>query len=325
MNSSSPLVSVIIPAYNVTAYISEALDSVCAQNFRDFEIIVINDGCPDTANLERVLTPYQNRIRYLKQENRGLAGARNTGIRATTAPLIALLDADDLWEPEYLETHVKMLSERPEIDLVYPNAYIFAKERVPSRTILDTLPRWGDPIFRNLVLRECYVFVSVTARREAMIRAGLFDENFRVVEDFDLWLRMLLAGSRFATHTRPLAWYRRSRPDSLSQDPVRMTNGVLNVYQKLLSAPQLSAADREVLQEGIVRERSNLDFYLGKQALYHSKRKDALERLARANRSFRNPKISMALWALRLAPGLLYRYVHRRYPTERAFLNADPA
>src|SRR5262249_53899875 len=91
----APAVSVIIPAYRVTQYIVGALDSVLAQTFTDYETIVINDGCPETAALERVLEPYRDRIIYFKQENRGPAAARNTGIRAARAPLIALLDADD--------------------------------------------------------------------------------------------------------------------------------------------------------------------------------------------------------------------------------------
>src|ERR1700756_654142 len=89
-------VSVIIAAYNVAPYIAETLNSVFAQNKAAFEVIVVNDGSPDTAELEEVLRPFRDGIVYLKQENRGLSGARNTGIRAATGDLIALLDGDDL-------------------------------------------------------------------------------------------------------------------------------------------------------------------------------------------------------------------------------------
>lgn len=324
MNLHQPLVSVIIPAYNVTAYIGETLDSVGAQTFRDFEIIVVNDGCPDTANLDRVLEPYLSRIKYLKQTNSGPSSARNAGIRASAAPLIAFLDGDDLWEPEYLETHVRLLNEAPHVDLVYPNAYIFTDERVRGQTIMDTLPHRAEPTFRNLVLRECYVYTSVTARRQALLRAGLFDEQFRVAEDFDLWLRMALAGSQLANHSRPLAWYRRARPDSLSRDPIRMLNAVLAVYHKLLGAPTLSHSDREALEEALRREQGDLEFYLAKTALYRSQREEAIQRLENSNRIRRRPNISLALWGLRLAPSLLFSYVHRRYPTEQAFLDSEP-
>ena len=89
--AGSPLVSVIIPAYDVAEFIGDALNSVFAQTFSDFEVIVINDGSPDTAKLERVLGPYMSRIVYLKQENRGVSAARNTGIAAARGSLIAFL------------------------------------------------------------------------------------------------------------------------------------------------------------------------------------------------------------------------------------------
>jgi glycosyltransferase involved in cell wall biosynthesis len=86
MTDTEPAVSVIVPCYRVTEYIREALDSLRAQTFRNFETIVINDGCPDTANLERALEPYRGEIVYIKQENTGLSGARNSGIKAARAP-----------------------------------------------------------------------------------------------------------------------------------------------------------------------------------------------------------------------------------------------
>jgi glycosyltransferase involved in cell wall biosynthesis len=107
-------VSVIIPAYNVTPYIAETLNSVFAQTKSAFEVIVVNDGSPDTAELEEVLQPFRDRIVYPKQENRGLSGARNTGILAATEDLIALLDGDDLWMPRYLETQTQFLRSHPE-------------------------------------------------------------------------------------------------------------------------------------------------------------------------------------------------------------------
>src|SRR5713226_4394344 len=91
----TPLVSVIIPAFNSAQYISETLSSVFGQNFLDFEVIVINDGSQDSEELERVLQPYLNRITYLKQENRGPSSARNAGIYQARGQFIALLDADD--------------------------------------------------------------------------------------------------------------------------------------------------------------------------------------------------------------------------------------
>src|SRR5215467_1463918 len=104
----APSVSVIIPAYNTARYIGEALDSVFGQTYRDFEVIVINDGSPDTEALEAVLRPYLDRIVYLKQENRGPAAARNLGIHQARGEYIAFLDSDDCWVEEYLARQMSM-------------------------------------------------------------------------------------------------------------------------------------------------------------------------------------------------------------------------
>lgn len=118
----------IIPAYNVAPYIKETLDSVFAQTYPFYETIVVNDGSPDTLALEAILEPYRDRIVYITQENRGLAGARNTGLRAAAGSFVALLDADDLWLPNYLEEQVRYLSEHPERDLVYCDAEFFGED-----------------------------------------------------------------------------------------------------------------------------------------------------------------------------------------------------
>jgi len=98
----TPRVSVIIPCYNTAQFVAETLDSVFSQTYSDYEVVVVNDGSPDTPDLERVLGPYLSRIVYVKSDNCGLAGARNNGIRASKGELIALLDSDDAWEPRYL-------------------------------------------------------------------------------------------------------------------------------------------------------------------------------------------------------------------------------
>src|SRR6266851_1455315 len=116
---NAPAVSVIIPAYNVSSYIGDALASAFAQIFTDFEVIVINDGSPDTADLERVLEPYRESIIYIKQENLGPSGARNAGIRRARGQYVALLDADDIWLPRYLSDQIHALSAEPALDLIY--------------------------------------------------------------------------------------------------------------------------------------------------------------------------------------------------------------
>src|ERR1700737_3179413 len=112
----TPLVSVIIPTYNTAAFIAEALGSVFAQSFKELEVIVINDGSPDVDELERAITPYRENILYLKQQNCGLAGARNTGIRHARGEFLAFLDSDDCWLPDYLASQLKLFEETSSLD-----------------------------------------------------------------------------------------------------------------------------------------------------------------------------------------------------------------
>src|SRR5256714_7350260 len=111
MQTPSPKVSVVIAAYNVAEYIGETLESVFNQTFTDYEVIVINDGSEDESELSKVLAPYLERIVYLRQENRGLAAARNAGIRAARGRYIAFLHADDLWESEFLRRQIKSVEQ----------------------------------------------------------------------------------------------------------------------------------------------------------------------------------------------------------------------
>src|SRR6185295_3370263 len=135
-SSEAPAISVVIPAYNVAPFINETLESVFAQTFTDYEVIVVNDGSPDTDDFEAVIKPHLGRIRYLRQENRGASVARNTGLQSARGEFVAFLDADDLWLPNYLEEQMKFISERG-CDLACADATFFGDAAVESRTYMD--------------------------------------------------------------------------------------------------------------------------------------------------------------------------------------------
>lgn len=300
-----PLVSVIIPAYNVAPYIGEALDSVFAQTFTDYEIIVVNDGSPDIDDLDRVVAPYLNRITYLKQENRGLAGARNRAIRAAQGSLIALLDADDAWLPNYLEVQVRLLQDDQSIDVLYSNAVIFGNALEQNKRFMDLCPSEGEVTFERLMSQECNVMVSAIMRREAIERAGLFDESLRSVEDFDLWVRIVKQGGRIAYHRQVLVRYRR-RPGSLSSDPIWMCKHILRVLDKT-RAMNLSASERAALERAHLRFHATLRLHEGKRAFFEGNTNGAIEGLTEAHRFFRDRKTALTLKLLRFAPRLLLR------------------
>lgn len=318
--SGQPAVSVIVPCYGVTEYIAQALDALRAQTFRDFEVLLVNDGCPDTLNLERVLAPYRDEIRYIKQENQGPAGARNTGLRAARAPLIANLDGDDFWAPEYLERQVGFLQAHPEVDVVYPDAVFFGGTAWDGKRYMDMVPSVGEPTFRNILSGKCTVLYGATARRETVMRAGLFDVEFRGSEDFDLWLRVARMGSKIACIGEPLIHYR-LRQSSLSDDRVAIRECSIRVCEKLLKAADLSKEDEEAIHETLRVRRAGLDFVLGRKALYAGDTDEALERLRRANQFLDNRKLRAAVLLLRVCPWLLFRLVHFKYRTEHEFLH----
>jgi glycosyltransferase involved in cell wall biosynthesis len=317
--NNCPAVSVIIPCYKVTAYIAEALDSVRRQTFRDLEVIVVNDGCPDTVNLERVLAPYSREIVYIKQENMGCGNARNTGIRAARAPILAFLDGDDVWEPGYLDFQSSILKERPDIDLVYSNAVQFGASGEGS-LIMDRFPSRGEVTLRSLLNQECQVFGLLVARREIIARAGYYDPVVKIAEDLDMWLRVVKVGGRFAYHDKPLYRYR-LRPGSITTEKIHLIRAVISVLEMRRESLAVSPREREWFDEAISRERAKLDFLLGRRAVYTGNRVEALQYLSRARRVIKRRKLGVTVAALKLAPRLLFRYVRYRYPTEQAFVS----
>jgi glycosyltransferase involved in cell wall biosynthesis len=315
-----PTVSVVVPCYRVTAFVSDALESLRAQTFRDFEVIVVNDGCPDSENLERALAPFRTEIVYVKQDNKGLGGARNKGINSARAPLIALLDPDDVWEVSYLEEQIRILRERPEIDVVFSNASFFGDSPLAGKTFMEVFPSRGEVTFLSLASGQCSVFGGVTARKGAIVRAGLFDEGLGSAEDLDLWLRMLHGGSRFTYHDLPLVRYR-LRGGSLSDDRRRLARIALQVYAKLFNSLELNGEERHALLAAMRRASAMVDLMGAKQALFVENRGAALRRFARANEVLRSARLSVGIWLLKLWPELVYAYVHRRFQTMEAYLH----
>ena len=142
---SEPIVSVIVPAYNVSQYIAESVDSVLAQTFPDFEIVVTNDASPDTLALETVLAGYTDpRLRYLKMDvNKRVSGARNACIRAARGELIAFLDGDDKWKPEYLERMSPPMRADPGLTVLYSDSIVFGSTPFAGHTHMSYGLRLG--------------------------------------------------------------------------------------------------------------------------------------------------------------------------------------
>lgn len=312
--STAPLVSVIIPAYKVAQYIPATLDSVLTQTFTDYEIIVVNDGSPDTGELEKALEPYRDRIVYLRQENQGQSGARNTGIRVARGKYVAPLDADDIWAPEHLAAQLALLEADPSIDVVYADARIFGDVPEAGRTVMDFCPSAGEVTLEGLVTCRCTVHICVSVcRRETLLRAGLFDPALRRGEDIDLWLRIASRGGRIVYQRRVLGHYRR-HPGSNSADPVVTVEGFLAALAKAAGDPNLTAAQRKIIDQQCLIERARVELHKGKRAFLGGDAEAAVSHLKRANAQHKSLKLDAILMLLRVAPGILrgiYRWRDR--------------
>jgi len=315
MMNTLPKISIVIPAYNVAAFIAETLESVFAQSLTDFEVIIINDGSPDTEEFERAIKPYRKRVCYLKQENRGASAARNAGLRAARGELVAFLDADDLWLPNYLAEQLKFIREYG-CDLACADALIFGVSADAGQSYMDSLmesaPPEGLVTFLELVNAERSLITSgVVVRRDLVLEVGLFDEALRNAQDFDLWLRLARHGARLAYQRKVLLSYR-SRPNSLSGDAINSHQRELRVFDKIEQSYEFTPAERLEVGAVIQSRRALLEYELGKLYLVPGDFARARQSFAKANKLRRSWKAGLALCLTRIAPGLLRGLYLRR-------------
>lgn len=237
-----PKVSVIIPAYNAQKFIRQTLDSVLAQTYRDFEIIVVDDGSKDAT--AEIADSYGKPIRCLRKTNGGVSEARNFGFKNSGGDYVAFLDADDLWEPTKLEKQVCILDETPEIGLCFT-----AMQRVDEN--LQPINRVAADYYEDyteaLLLYLCVVTGSCSSamlRREIIEKAGGFDSKFSTAADWEFWLRVSLL-TKFAPVPEYLIKYREVS-GSMSSDPYLVKRDILTVLEKFFSAEDLPEKYRKM-------------------------------------------------------------------------------
>ncbi len=231
-----PRVSVIIPTYNSAHFLGQAIESVLEQTYRDWELIVVDDGSVD--NTPDVVAHYDHHnMRYCRQENKGPSSARNVGIRASSGDLLAFLDADDVILPQKLAFQVAMLDEHPEFELVY-SAWQYVDES-GTRILSEMRPNKQGHLLKDLLLCK-FFFVPGAAivRHNCLAQVGLFDESLAAAEDIDLWIRIALAGYVFGYVDEPLLRYRLVR-GSLSHRLANHARSELARLDKFFANPEL--------------------------------------------------------------------------------------
>ena len=251
MSLFTPQVSVVMPVYNVEAYVAEAVASVLDQSFADFELIVVDDGGGDRSM--EILRGFDDpRIRIVTQANRGLAGARNSGILAARGEYVAFLDSDDRWLHEKLALHVIHLMLNPEVGVSFSASQII--DDAGRVTRLRMRPRVDDitpeRIFtRNPVgngstpvIRRSALETVAFAHPQEPGRTCYFDESFRQSEDIEMWLRLALVGRvRFAGIPTVLTEYRIAG-GGLSAQVARQYEAWKRVVERLETyAPEFAA------------------------------------------------------------------------------------
>jgi len=304
-----PKVSVIIPSYKTAHLIARCLDTVMAQTFQDFEAIVVNDGSPDTPELERVLAPYMDRIVYIRQENKRCAGARNTAIRNARGEFLAFLDSDDTWYPGHLESQMRQFAENPALDLAYCNSLLVGD---PQReiTFMEQCPSNGPANFETLVLEKCQIPIStVVVRKAAIVRAGGFDETIPRCDDYDMWVRTAFHGARIG-YIRDLTVHMYiGRPGSMSQEKAKMIEAYWSCLERFKRVLSLSKTQWDVVDR---RARAIHARYLveeGKRLLVEQHFDKAREKFAEANQDLKTPRLRAVLFGLKIAPNVTGKLV----------------
>ena len=319
---ATPKVSVIIPAYKIAKYIAETLDSALIQTFTNFEIIVINDGSPDTEEFENVLKPYLDRIVYLKQANIGAGAARNFGIETARGELIAFLDGDDIWFPEFLESQIEFL-EANNYDLVYSDALLFGGLAYDGKTFMQDAPSEGEANFESLLDVRCNLITSGTlARKKAVIEAGMFEWEKVRAHDFVLWLRIAKNGGRIGYQRKVLLKYR-VRLDSLSGNSAQRIQREIDVYQRVTKLIELTAAEKLIVQNQLTRLAAEMEIERGKSLLLQKDFVAARQAFEKGNQYRKSNQLRLIILLLRVAPNLLLKFYKSQRADEIAFISPN--
>ena len=240
-------VSVIIHTYNNERFMAETVESVLNQTYKDYEIIVVDDGSED--GTRDALIPYMQKIRYHYKENGGIASAKNAGIGLSETEFVAFLDHDDLWVPDKLQLQMEHFNENPQIGLVYAKYTSFRDGKE-----LRTKPEKGYSgwIFKELLAKSFIQTSTVVVKRECLDAVGPYDETFSLGDEYDMFLR-IARKFQCGFVDKGLTRYR-VHDTNASNNDFLFDNENLGVYKKIYNNfTDLDGVEKKILRKRIAR------------------------------------------------------------------------
>ena len=258
VKKEKPAVSIIIPNYNTAEFIAETLDSVLAQTFTDYEIVVINDAAPDTEELKKVLESYKEKIIFIdKFKNEGTSATRNFASKMVRGDFLCFLDADDIWHPTFLEELFDFLHKN-NFGMVYADTELFGVGYRVGESFLDYNPPQGEVSRRTLIEGKCIILPSGSLiKKSEFEKVGGFDAKVTRTEDFDLWMRMIFQGTRIG-FLRKILFKFRIRPGSGSGDSLQRIERCMLIWQILQKKLPFTEEENRIVNRNIELEHAAL-------------------------------------------------------------------
>ena len=317
--TGAPKVTVVIPAYNISQFVAETLDSVLAQTYKNYEIILVNDGSPDSEEFEDALKTYFDEIIYVRQENMGASLARNLAICLARGELIAFLDGDDIWCPQYLESQLKFLEEN-NLDMVYCDALLFGEPFSEGKKFSEAAPSSGEVTPESLITTDCNIITSGTIlKKNVLEESKLFDKSLKYMQDFDLWFRLAKQGAKIGYQRDVLIKYR-VRSDGLSGTNILRAWRNIRAMHVLETKYELTASEKAALDRQTAAYVAEYELEQGKAALVTRDFAKARQHFIKANKFYRKSKLAAIVWLLRLSPKLTLHLFKKMRPAEFSFI-----
>jgi glycosyltransferase involved in cell wall biosynthesis len=272
-------VSVLLPVYNGSRFVSHAIESVLKQTYQNIELIIVNDGSQD--DCAAIIRPYlaDQRIKYIEQANSGVAAARNTAFSLVSGKYIAFIDQDDIWLPNKLERQVAYLEAHPEIAMAHARQCYIDEAGNPIESNSDHVEPVNGNCFRELFEKNCIAVLTVLARQSAIEEAGGFNRAASCSDDYEMWLK--ISWKHLIGFQDEIVAAYRIHKNNESLNSFKMTQADLVVMESVLSAyPEAKKALGSLWRSRLFDFNAQLSaWYSWKYNDYASARKHLLKAL----------------------------------------------